>query len=114
MESGESIKKQSWEEKKLENPVIKQRDEARKRASDLQRSVAEVQAARYETSLYRLMERSGNNPELVNVLNNFTRILDRNSGVGVSDQPFTREQVEKLTKFFEEKTKEMEPRNFYR
>jgi hypothetical protein len=114
MESGESFKKQSWEEKKLENPVIKARDEARKRASDFQRSVAEVQAARYETTLYRLMERSGNNIDLVNALNNFTRILDNRSRYRPSDQHLIPNQIERLTKFFQDKTKEIESPNFNR
>jgi hypothetical protein len=58
--------RQSWEMEKLENPVINERNNARERASDFQRKGAEIQAARYERTLYRLMERSGNNHNLSN------------------------------------------------
>jgi hypothetical protein len=113
MEPGESVKKQSWEKDRLENPIIRRRNEVRNRATDLQRGVAEVQAARYETTLYRLMERSGNNPELLNALNNFTRVLDNRSFYGVSDELLAPNQIKRLSKFIEEKTKEMESPNFY-
>jgi hypothetical protein len=111
--AGESFKKQSWEEEKLENPVIKERNEARKRASDLQRRAAEIQGARYETTLYRLMERSGNNRDLINALNNFTREFDNSSDYGRSDQPLASPHVEKLTKFFEEIAKELDSPDFF-
>ena len=107
MESQEPFKKQSWETEKLENPVINERDKARNRASDLQRRAAEIQAARYETTLYRLMKRSSNDRDLINVLNNFTRVLDSHSFYGVEDQPLLPTEVKRLTQFFEEKTEEL-------
>src|SRR4051794_14893516 len=102
-----SFKRLSWEEDKGENPVIKERDNTRKRASDLQKKTAEVQAARYETTIYRLMERSGDNSDLVNALNDFSCILHGRSFHGVNDQPLTSTQVERLTRFFEDKSKEL-------
>src|SRR5438270_10911073 len=107
MESQEASKKQSWEIEKLENPVINERNEARNRASDLQRRAAEIQAARYETTLYRLMERSGNNRDLINVLNNFTRVLDGCSFYEVEDQPLLRTEVKRLTHSSVQKTKKI-------
>lgn len=99
----ESPERNNWEQEKFKNPVIKERDDARKRASNLQRRVAEIHAARYERTLYRLMERSRDNPDLVNALNNFSRVLDGRSLHGAEDNPLTRTQVEQFADFFEKK-----------
>jgi hypothetical protein len=95
---------QPWEREKLENPVINERNKARDRASDFQRKGAEIQAARYESTLYRLMERSGNDRDLINALNQFTRVFDSCSHFGEGDQPMPPTEVKRLTQFFEDFT----------
>lgn len=38
-------------------------------------AIAEIQAVKLETTVYRLMARSGNNPELVNTLSDLAKII---------------------------------------
>lgn len=94
-------------EKKEKNPIIDTRDRYREAASELQRGVAEPQAAKYETTLYRLLERTGNDPELVNAMNEFLGAVDLKSIFGESDKPLPKAELAHITKFFQEKTKEL-------
>lgn len=101
---------ESVQEDKKENPdkfKFKTRDTYREHASELQRKVATYQAALYEESLYRLMQRSGDNTELINSLKDFLVALDHNSSFGDPEKPFGKGQAEKLTQFLKEKGEEL-------
>jgi hypothetical protein len=113
MESGKSINPQSLEQFRAENPVIQTRNKAREKATPYQKRTAEIQSARYETALLRLMDRSGDNLGLINALNKFTKSLDTKSLFGSSDEALAAVHIDKLTNFFEEMTNNIESPNFY-
>ena len=92
---------------KEKNPHIWARDQRRQGATELQRGVAEVQAARYESILYRLMSRTGNNETLINAMAEFIGELERRSAFGQNDKPLDKNSAEKLTKFFQDKAEEL-------
>ena len=84
--------------------TLRHRDLERGDATDLERGVSELQAARYETSLLRLMKRTGDNSQLINAMSDFLGGLDNLTfrGDGVSHLPANAEVVQKLTRFFAE------------
>ncbi len=92
---------------KPKNPYLAMRDKYRERSTEMQNNVAEVQAARYETAVHQLLERSGDDMELVNALNGFIKELEIQAARGRNDEPLSKAQVEKITKFFQEKTTEL-------
>jgi len=88
---------QAEEAKEKFQKLIERRDAARESATDLQRGVAEPQATRYETTLYRLMKRTDTNPEIVNALNELLARLAYSAEYGESDSPMPKSRVESLT-----------------
>ncbi|MGB7958028.1 MAG: hypothetical protein WCF77_04295 [Minisyncoccia bacterium] len=92
---------------KSKNPYLEMRDKSRNGASELQKGIAEVQSAKYETTLYRLMERSGDSPELVNALNDFLRELDIQSVQGRSDESLTSVRAEALAHCLKESAEKL-------
>ncbi|OGF64343.1 hypothetical protein A2661_02415 [Candidatus Giovannonibacteria bacterium RIFCSPHIGHO2_01_FULL_45_24] len=94
---------------KNNNPFLETRDKYKESASELQKNTAEVQAAKYETILYRLMKRSGDNTDLVNALNEFLGALEHQSMFGNEDDPLSQKRVEELAKFVKEKAEELRP-----
>lgn len=77
----------------------------REYASELQREVAKQQAEIYEAALLRLMERTGDNLELVNNLRDFINALEHRANFGYSEDPIGKSSQENLAKFFEEVAK---------
>ncbi len=68
--------------------------------TQLQAQVSTRQAAAYKDTLIRLMQRTGDNIELVNALRDFLVVVDQKSWRGQSDQPMTPGYTERLTQFF--------------
>lgn len=100
---------QSPENKKFiedrKTQILESRDIQKGGASELQKSVAEIQAAKYETTLYRLMDRTKDNPELVNNLNALLDGLDHQSRFGNSSESIGPARQEDLSKFLGEVAK---------
>lgn len=88
--------------------LMETRDKYRDGASELQKSVAEGQSTKLETTLYRLMSRSKDNPKLINALNRFVDALGKRSMFGSEDEAFGPKTTENLTKFIEEQSKKLE------
>ena len=86
---------------------IDTRDQYREHAGVDERNIAEVQGAKYETTLHRLMARTEGNPDLINALNGFLDALDNRSSFGWEDQPLGRGPTEALVRFFNEKGNEL-------
>ncbi|MBI2121803.1 MAG: hypothetical protein HYT98_01640 [Candidatus Sungbacteria bacterium] len=95
-------------QEQIKNPILVQRDKYKEHASELQKKTGQIQAAKHETILYRLMSRTEDNSELTNAINGFLDTLDRRSRYGDETKPLGKEAMEKLTKFFQEKSKEID------
>jgi len=86
--------------------VWKERLEVAKEAStETQKEIADIQGAKFETSLLRLMNRTENNPEIVNNLNEFLDALDHQSFYGDNSQNIGKGRQEDLAKFLGEAAK---------
>lgn len=92
---------------KPKNPILKMRDTVREHSTELRNNVAEIQAARYELAVQLLMERSSENTELINALNDFTKALETVSYRGQSDKPMSPVHIKEITNFLKEKAKEL-------
>lgn len=86
---------------------FKVRDGYARSATEVERNVAQVQGAKYETALYRLMNRTGSNTALINSLNGFIGAIDHRSVYGKEEEQLSSEQIQKLTDFFKEKSEEL-------
>ena len=80
------------------------RDQMRESAEPLARGVAEPQAAKYEMTMYRLLQRTNNNPEIANAFNKLLRALDISSRFGNSDEPMPKGHINSLTEVIKEAT----------
>ncbi len=97
-ESFEAANVAQTEEAKLRlQKLIERMDAARESATDLQRGIAEPQAAKYETVLYELLRRTDTNPKIANALNELLTRLEYSAAYGESDQPMPESRVESLT-----------------
>jgi CII-binding regulator of phage lambda lysogenization HflD len=76
--------------------LLMQRDGMRENASELESAVTEIQVAKYEIALRRLMQRTDNNPEIVNALNQLLSRLDNQSHFGISDEKMPPTHVTEL------------------
>lgn len=90
-----------------ENPYLKTRDAYRKHASEMQREVAEIGAASYETTLLRFLERTGNNRELLDAINDFMGALEHQSAYGDNSQPLHPSRIKELVEFLKEEKDEL-------
>ncbi|MBI2049943.1 MAG: hypothetical protein HYT35_00600 [Candidatus Staskawiczbacteria bacterium] len=95
-------KSQEQENKKN---ILEYRDSYKEHATELQKEVAEVQAAKLETTLYKLMSRTGNNHELVNNLNWLLDSLDHQATFGDPSKPLHEARQKNLISFLEETAK---------
>ncbi len=75
--------------------------------TELRKSVSEKQADIYAEAVVKLMERTNDNPELVNALRDFVKELGIKSWRGGADQSLSEGYVGRLTEFFKEKTEEL-------
>ena len=87
------------------NSIMKQHKLSKEYATELQNSVAEIQEAKLGVTLRRLMERTGDNTELVNSLNGFLDSLDHQSNFGNSGETLGKSRANDLAKFLKEATK---------
>ena len=85
--------------------ILETRDLYKEHATELQKEVAEIHVAKLETTLYRLMSRTGDNPDLVNGLNELLNSLDHQSTFGDSEKPLTDSRQKDLANFLVESTK---------
>ena len=90
------------------NKFLEARDKYKEAASELQKNVAEIQSAKYETALYQLMSRTEDNSDLTNAMNSFLDILQQKASFGDPSQQLSKERKEDLIKFFKEKSKDLE------
>ncbi len=102
-ESGPSEEILEGENQESENPILERRDQMMERATDMQKRVAEIQGAEYQTALLRVMEKSGDDTRLVNAMGDFLESLDWRSDKGGPDgENFNKdgfaEFLEKMTK----------------
>ncbi len=74
-------------------------------ATELQNDVAEAQEAKLGIVLRQLMDRTQNNPELINNLNGFLDALDHQAGFGNSGEQLSGARAADLAKFLEEAAK---------
>ena len=77
-------------------------------ASEMERNVAEVQSARYERTLLILMHRSDDNIELINALNEFSKVLERRAMFGDENKSMNEDSIQSITDFFKKQTEELE------
>ena len=66
-------------------------------AVELRENVSETQTDMYKAILVRLMERSNNNPELVNAMRDFIRALDTKSWKGDAGELMDEGNISRLT-----------------
>lgn len=83
----------------------KRLEEAKERSTEAQNEVADIQGAKLEMSLLRIMDRTENNPEIVNNLNELLNALEHQSFYGDSSQNIARGRQEDLGKFLGEAAK---------
>jgi len=92
--------------KEFRNKSLMERHQTSKEhATELQNSVAEAQEAKLGIILRRLMERTEDNPELVNSLNAFLDALEHRANFGDSEKPLGKGSQQDIAKFMEEATK---------
>ncbi len=85
--------------------LLKERDAYRNNASELQKGVAEAQTAKLELALFVLMERTDNNPVLINSINAFLDGLRKQASVGETEpgRPLGKTTTQELIEFFRSK-----------
>ena|SRR3989344_8733791 len=74
----------------------------RHNASDLQRETAARQAEAYEYTIFHLMDRSGDSPELVNAARDFVQAFQCRVMVGSSEEPLSLPDQARLAAFLKE------------
>lgn len=87
------------------NSLMERHQSSKEHATELQNNVAEAQEAKLGITLRRLMERTEDNPELVNALNTFLDALDHRANFGDSEKPLGKGNQQDIAKFMEEVTK---------
>lgn len=80
-------------------------NKAREHSTELQKEGQEIQSAKLGTTLLRLMERSGDNKEIVDNLSEFLDGLDHQSFYGQSDKPIGPGRQKELAEFLGEAAK---------
>ena len=83
-------------------------DQKRRGATELQRSVAQKQAEMLELMLYALMQRTNDNPQLVNNFRDVLRELDVVVAYGSSEKQLSEARQQELVEFLEEVKKAIE------
>ncbi len=84
-----------------ESVFFEARNDEMKNSNDLERQTSEIQAARYQIALLRMMHRTNDNPNLVNILNNFITALDHQANFGSSEKNLNDFEISKIIEFFE-------------
>ena len=87
------------------NSLVERHRVSKEHATELQNNVAEAQEAKLGITLRMLMERTEDNPELVNALNTFLDALDHRANFGDSEKPLGKGSQQDIAKFMEEATK---------
>jgi predicted TIM-barrel fold metal-dependent hydrolase len=75
---------------------------------ELRKNVAEAQSKRWAEAVTRLMERSDDNIELTNALNELTRVIDHKSYFGQLDKQLSEGYMNKLTELLKEAAEVLE------
>ncbi len=88
-----------------ENMYAENLSTSRERANDLEKNVEEIQSAKYGSALLRLMERTKDNTEIINNLNEFLDALEHQSQHGDSGQGLSESRQKELADFFAEAAK---------
>ena len=88
----------SFEERK--NSTIEIRDQMIEKASDFQQKAVELHGAKYQIAMLRIMEKSGDDVEILNALNKFLDALDARASRGGSGEAFRK--PDKFAKFLNE------------
>jgi hypothetical protein len=76
--------------------------EAKEHSTEMQNEVVDIQEAKLGVTLRRLMQRSGDNPEIVNNLNSLLDALDHQSHYGDSAEDIGPGRQDDLQKFLGE------------
>ena len=84
---------------------------ASEQCTDFERAIARQQADMYETAVLQLMRRSGDNPELVNSLAGFVRVLTNRSYFGEDDMPLRAGMQTDLIAFLQDATNRLDGRS---
>ncbi len=102
---GEESKPEEGQKIEKRGNILETRDSYKEHATELQKEVAEIHVAKLETTLYRLMSRTGDNPDLVNGLNELLNSLDHQSTFGDSEKPLADGRQKDLSDFLGQATK---------
>jgi hypothetical protein len=87
------------------NMYVENVELARQNSTKLERGVEEIQSAKYGAALLRLMKESGDNPEIVNSLNQFLDALDHQSRFGNEFKPLSPARQGEIATFIGEAAK---------
>ena len=98
-EPGESPKEDS---QKSENIYARRLEQSRLHSTELQKNVEGIQSAKYGILLLRLRERTENNSEIINNINELLDALDHQSSYGQSDRPISPFRQKELAEFLGE------------
>jgi len=74
-------------------------EQSREGATEFQKSIAGHQAKRLEIALLEMMNRTNNNPDIVNKLSEFISGLDHQAQFGDSSKPVAESRQEDVAKF---------------
>lgn len=95
------------QKKSLKEIYLLERDSLKNEASEIERNVAEIQTARYESALLRLMKKTDDNTELVNAMKEFIGRLEHRSMI-TAENKLSPDSTARLVKFFEESSEKLD------
>jgi hypothetical protein len=92
-------------QKEPKNVYVEAVEIQREHATEIQKRTEEVQGAKFGSALLKLMERSNDNPRIVNNLNQVLDALAHQSNYGSSGEPIAEGRQEDLADFLGETAK---------
>jgi len=96
------------QEKSFKQLIEERRDRERAFAEEGAKKVADIQTAKYEAALLRLLRRTDANPRIANALNAFIDALEAKSHFGASDKPLNGAKAEELGTFLAESAEKLQ------
>ncbi len=87
------------------------RDLSAAHASELAKGIAQPQAIRFQTIVLELMQRSDDQPAIVEALVELLRSLEHCAAFGASEKPLTKGRVEMIANAIYKAAEDLSPRN---
>lgn len=104
-----AAEQQARDQARERRAVMQKRVEtARAGGSEDQRDTAKIQGERWETTLLKLQKRTSDDPELINVMNDFLSAFANSAAYGVSDEPLNKERQRLMEEFFKDAAKRLQ------